>query len=47
MVTRILSLAVPAEAGDATDALAVALCLACSLPAAALSALAARPGEAP
>ena len=29
MVTRILSLPDPAEAGDATDALAVALCLAC------------------
>jgi crossover junction endodeoxyribonuclease RuvC len=45
MVTRLLSLPAPAEAGDATDALAVALCLACSLPAAALAVLAARPGE--
>ena len=41
MVTRLLTLTVEAEAGDATDALAVALCLACALPAAAL---AARPG---
>jgi crossover junction endodeoxyribonuclease RuvC len=36
MVTRLLSLRVEAEAGDATDALAVALCLACTRPAAAL-----------
>lgn len=41
MVTRLLTLKVEADAGDATDALAVALCLACALPAAAL---AARPG---
>ena len=44
MVTRLLSLPAAADAGDATDALAVALCLACSLPAASLAALAARPG---
>jgi crossover junction endodeoxyribonuclease RuvC len=42
MVTRLLELPATAGAGDATDALAVALCLACSLPAAAL-AEAARP----
>jgi crossover junction endodeoxyribonuclease RuvC len=41
MVTRLLTLKVEADAGDATDALAVALCLACALPAAAL---AERPG---
>ncbi len=29
MVTRLLELATPSEAGDATDALAVALCFAC------------------
>ena len=34
MVTRILSLSGDAEPGDATDALAVALCLACLGPAA-------------
>ena len=44
MVTRLLSLRVEAEAGDSTDALAVALCLACTLPAAALASLAGRPG---
>jgi crossover junction endodeoxyribonuclease RuvC len=44
MVTRMLSLRVEAEAGDATDALAVALCLACTLPSAAPAALAGRPG---
>lgn len=32
MVTRTLGLSDPAEAGDATDALAVALCLACRSP---------------
>ena len=36
MVTRILSLSDPAEAGDAADALAVALCLACLRPTAAV-----------
>jgi crossover junction endodeoxyribonuclease RuvC len=45
MVTRLLSLRVEAEAGDATDALAVALCLACTRPAAALGA--ALPGGRP
>jgi crossover junction endodeoxyribonuclease RuvC len=44
MVTRLLSLRVEAEAGDATDALAVALCLACTLPAATLAARPARAG---
>jgi crossover junction endodeoxyribonuclease RuvC len=44
MVTRLLSLKVEAAAGDATDALAVALCLACALPAASLAALAGRSG---
>jgi crossover junction endodeoxyribonuclease RuvC len=34
MVTRLLALAGDAEPGDATDALAVALCLACLSPAA-------------
>lgn len=37
MVTRILGLSEPAKAGDATDALAVALCLACLPPTAAVS----------
>jgi crossover junction endodeoxyribonuclease RuvC len=46
MVTRLLSLPAPAEAGDATDALAVALCLACSLPAAGIASLATRSGAA-
>lgn len=46
MVTRLLSLRAEAEAGDATDALAVALCLACALPAALLAALPARAGAA-
>jgi crossover junction endodeoxyribonuclease RuvC len=36
MVTRLLSLAGDAEPGDATDALAVALCLACLGPVAAV-----------
>ncbi len=36
MVTRILELPAPAEAGDASDALAVALCLACLRPTAAV-----------
>jgi crossover junction endodeoxyribonuclease RuvC len=44
MVTRLLSLRVEAEAGDATDALAVALCLACTVPAPSIAALAGRPG---
>ena len=35
MVTRMLELPAEAEPGDATDALAVALCLACLRPAAA------------
>jgi crossover junction endodeoxyribonuclease RuvC len=43
MVTRMLALRVEAEAGDATDALAVALCLAVAPPSSPL-ALAARPG---
>jgi len=46
MVTRLLSLPAEAEAGDATDALAVALCLACTLPAALLATLPARAGAA-
>jgi len=33
MVTRMLALSADAEPGDATDALAVALCLACLGPA--------------
>ena len=37
MVTRILGLSEPAKAGDATDALAVALCLACLPPTAEVS----------
>jgi crossover junction endodeoxyribonuclease RuvC len=45
MVTRHLSLRVDAPAGDATDALAVALCLACALPAAALVAASSAPGR--
>ena len=44
MVTRLLSLRVEAEAGDATDALAVALCLACTLSAAAPAGAPARAG---
>ena len=37
MVTQILGLPEPVKAGDATDALAVALCLACLRPIAAVS----------
>jgi crossover junction endodeoxyribonuclease RuvC len=44
MVTRLLSLRVEAEAGDPTDALADALCLACTLSGADLAARPSRAG---
>jgi crossover junction endodeoxyribonuclease RuvC len=46
MVTRLLGLPAAASAGDPTDALAVALCLACALPSRSMVALASRPGAA-